>query len=296
LARLRASAPYAIAYPRRQLEHLNQNQFSLLAMWVHRREGRGAESMRERGELAGKVAVVTGGAAGMGRAIVGRFVAEGAIVVVADRNREELANLVAETGATPHCCDLAIGEAVDAMIDAAVTAHGRIDILVNNAGIPDNYQAVGELALEVWDRMIAVNLTAPMRAMRRAVPLMIASGGGAIVNIGSIASTSGAAAGAGYVAAKHGLIGLNRNTAWMYAKQGIRCNLIKPGWTETGIAGSIVGPVSDAGRDRIRDFVGLTPYKLSVDDIAELALFLASDRSRHINGAEIAADGGLTTA
>jgi NAD(P)-dependent dehydrogenase (short-subunit alcohol dehydrogenase family) len=82
----------------------------------------------------------------------------------------------------------------------------------------------------------------------------------------------------------------------MYARHGIRCNLIKPGWTETTIASNITGPVSEEGRDRIREFVNLTPYRLAVEDIAALALFLASDRARHINGAEIAADGGLTTA
>jgi NAD(P)-dependent dehydrogenase (short-subunit alcohol dehydrogenase family) len=249
-------------------------------------------------ELEGKVALVTGGAAGMGRAIVARFVAEGAIVVAADRNEQGLADLVAAAGQQvhAHCCDLAEGDQVDRMVDATVDAHGRIDILVNNAGIPDNYQGIGELSLDVWERQLAVNLVAPMRAMRRAVPVMVAQGGGAIVNIGSIASTSGAAAGAAYVAVKHGLLGLNRNTAWMYAKQGIRCNLIKPGWTETNIATNISGPISEEGRDRIREFVGLTPYRLDVADIAALALFLASDRARHINGAEIAADGGLTTA
>jgi NAD(P)-dependent dehydrogenase (short-subunit alcohol dehydrogenase family) len=252
-------------------------------------------------ELEGKVALVTGAAAGMGRAIVGRFAAEGATVFAADRNQPGLDDLVASLGTDgarvdPHHCDLADGDQVDAMVDAALGAHGRIDILVNNAGIPDNYQGVGELSLEVWERQLAVNLVAPMRAMRRTVPAMIPQGGGSIVNIGSIASTSGAAAGAAYVAAKHGLLGLNRNTAWMYAKQGIRCNLIKPGWTETTIATNILGAISEEGRDRIREFVNLAPYRLAVDDIAALALFLASDRARHINGAEIAADGGLTTA
>jgi NAD(P)-dependent dehydrogenase (short-subunit alcohol dehydrogenase family) len=252
-------------------------------------------------ELEGKIALVTGGAAGMGRAIVTRFVAEGAIVVAADRNAQGLDDLGASLGADgarvhPHHCDLAEGDQVDEMVDATIRAHGRIDILVNNAGIPDNYQGVGELSLEVWDRQLAVNLVAPMRAMRRTVPAMVAQGGGSIVNIGSIASTSGAAAGAAYVAVKHGLLGLNRNTAWMYARHGIRCNLIKPGWTETTIASNITGPISEEGRDRIREFVNLTPYRLAVEDIATLALFLASDRARHINGAEVAADGGLTTA
>jgi NAD(P)-dependent dehydrogenase (short-subunit alcohol dehydrogenase family) len=150
-------------------------------------------------ELEGKIALVTGGAAGMGRAIVTRFVAEGAIVVAADRNAQGLDDLGASLGADgarvhPHHCDLAEGDQVDEMVDATLRAHGRIDILVNNAGIPDNYQGVGDLSLEVWDRQLAVNLVAPMRAMRRTVPAMVAQGGGSIVNIGSIASTSGAAA------------------------------------------------------------------------------------------------------
>jgi NAD(P)-dependent dehydrogenase (short-subunit alcohol dehydrogenase family) len=249
-------------------------------------------------ELAGKLALVTGGAAGMGRAIVKRFAAEGAIVVAADRNVEGLEAVRAEVGGTvhPYACDLSVGEQVDRMIEDAEAAHGRIDILVNNVGLPDNYQAIGDLPLEIMERQFAVNLFAPMRAMRLVVPRMVERGGGVIVNIGSTASTSGAVAGAAYIAAKHGLIGLNRNTAWMYAKKGIRCNIINPGWTETMSAQAIIGPISEEGKARIREFVDLTPYKLQVEDIAELALFLASDRSRHINGAEIAADGGISTA
>ena len=126
-----------------------------------------------------------------------------------------------------------------------------------------------------------------------AVQRMLASGGGAIVNVVSAAGNSGAVAGAAYTSTKHGLLGLTRNTAWMYARQGIRCNAILPGGVSTSIvSGTDPQQWDSAGTERVRTFLATMPTMLEPLDIARLALFLAGDESRHVNGAAVTADGG----
>jgi NAD(P)-dependent dehydrogenase (short-subunit alcohol dehydrogenase family) len=158
-------------------------------------------------------------------------------------------------------------------------------------------QGVGELSDDIWRRVLAINLDGPMFTMRRAVPAMVAQGSGAIVNIASVGGIRGGAAGAAYTAAKHALIGLTKNTAWMYAQQGVRTNAIAPGGTKTNIAESMTPDRLDAaGMARTGAYAALIPAMLDPEDIAALALFLASDEARHINGAIVAADGGWTAA
>lgn len=128
-------------------------------------------------------------------------------------------------------------ETAEQLVDHAVSTYGRLDILCNNAGVMDYMQAVGELSDDAWRRVLRINLDGLMFTSRRAVPHMCKQGGGSIVNIASTAGISGAAAGAAYTASKHALVGLTRNTAWMYAQQGIRCNAICPGGTKTNIGG-----------------------------------------------------------
>jgi NAD(P)-dependent dehydrogenase (short-subunit alcohol dehydrogenase family) len=136
-----------------------------------------------------------------------------------------------------------------------------------------------------------------MFTMRRAVPLMVKQGGGSIVNVASTAGIEGGAAGAAYTVSKHGLVGLTRNTAWMYATQGVRCNAICPGGTRTNIAESMtLERTSLTGAARAQAYAALIPAMLEPEDIAALALFLASDESRYINGAIIPADAGWTAA
>jgi NAD(P)-dependent dehydrogenase (short-subunit alcohol dehydrogenase family) len=182
-------------------------------------------------------------------------------------------------------------------VDLAITRHGRIDVLVNNAGVMDYMQGIGELSDDIWRRVLGVNLDGPMFTMRRAVPRMVEQGGGAIVNIASTAGIEGGAAGAAYTASKHALVGLTRNTAWMYATRGVRCNAICPGATRTNIGETMPADRMDpAGAARTRAYAALIPAVLGPEDHAALALFLASDEARHINGAIIPADAGWTAA
>lgn len=248
--------------------------------------------------LEGKVAVVTGAASGMGLAIATRFAAEGASVVAGDWNAQRLDAAVAKirasngtiTGAQGNIADQAQAEG---LIDLAIDTYGKLDILCNNAGVMDYMQGVGELSDDVWRRVLSINLDGPMFTSRRAVRQMLAQGGGSIINVASTAGIHGGAAGAAYTASKHALVGLTRNTAWMYAKQGIRCNAICPGATATNIAESMpVDRIDATGAARAGVFDALAPATLEPTDIAELALFLASDASRRISGAIIPADAG----
>lgn len=248
--------------------------------------------------LEGKVVVVTGAGSGMGLAMATRFAAEGASVVAGDWNGERLDAAVAKIQADGGTIVSAQGDISDqataeGLVDLAVKTYGRLDVLCNNAGVMDYMQGVGELADEIWRKVLSINLDGPMFASRRAVQHMLEHGGGVIINTASTAGLHGGAAGAAYTVAKHGLVGLTRNTAWMYAKRGIRCNAICPGATMTHIGESMPEDRLDpTGAARAAEFAALAPVYLQPDDIAALALFLASDESRHINGAIIPADGG----
>jgi NAD(P)-dependent dehydrogenase (short-subunit alcohol dehydrogenase family) len=248
--------------------------------------------------LKDKVAVVTGAGSGIGRATAELFVAEGAAVVASDWNARTLDEVVGALRASGGAIvavqgNVALRADAEAMIDRAVADFGRLDVLVNNAGTMDYNHGVGSVPDEVWERLLAINLTGPMYTSRRAVQRMLASGGGAIVNVVSAAGNSGAVAGAAYTSTKHGLLGLTRNTAWMYARQGIRCNAILPGGVSTSIvSGTDPQQWDSAGTERVRTFLATMPTMLEPLDIARLALFLAGDESRHVNGAAVTADGG----
>ncbi len=248
--------------------------------------------------LQGKVAVITGAASGMGLAMAKLFAAEGASVVAGDWNEARLKDAVAAIKASGGAIAGAQGDIGDqataeSLVDLAVKTYGRIDVLVNNAGVMDYMQGVAELSDDIWRRVLRINLDGPMFTSRRAIPHMISQGGGSVINIASTAALSGGAAGAAYTAAKHGLLGLTKSTAWMYAQKGIRCNAICPGGTKTNIGESMPRERLDpAGGARAGAFAALIPAMLEPSDIAALALFLASDESRHINGAIITADAG----
>ena len=252
--------------------------------------------------LQGKVTVITGAGSGMGLAMATLFAAEGASVVAGDWNGERLDAAVASikesggtiTGAQGNIADQATAEH---LVDLAINTYGHLDVLCNNAGVMDYMQGVAELSDDVWRRVLSINLDGPMFTSRRALQHMLARGSGSIVNVASTAGIHGGAAGAAYTASKHALVGLTRNTAWMYATRGIRCNAICPGATKTNIAETMPPERLDAaGSQRAGLFATLVPAYLEPIDIASLALFLASDESQHINGTIIPADGGWAAA
>lgn len=259
-------------------------------------------------KLEGRVAVVTGASSGMGEAIARLFAQEGANVVAVARREERLEALQASATDYPgailaHPGDVSREDDVNSMIETAVTQFGRLDILVNNAGIMDNMMPAGEASDELWDHVLAVNLTGPFWACRKAIGAMLdqplratkqgPSNAGNIINVSSIGGLFGSRAGAAYTASKHGLIGLSRNIGFMYAGRGIRCNAICPGGVETEIGTGIVHP-SSFGIQRAMIGMETNPRQGSAEEIAQVALFLASDDSSFINGATIVADAGWT--
>jgi NAD(P)-dependent dehydrogenase (short-subunit alcohol dehydrogenase family) len=249
-------------------------------------------------QLQGKVAVVTGAASGIGLAIATRFAAEGASVVAGDWNAERLDAAVAKiqasggkiVGAQGNIADQA---AAEHLIELAISTYGRLDALCNVAGVMDYMQGVGELSDDIWRRVMSINLDGPMFTSRKAVQYMLEHGGGSIINISSTAGIHGGAAGAAYTASKHAIVGLTRNTAWMYAQKGIRCNAICPGATKTNIGETMPADRMDpAGSARAQAFAALAPAYLEPEDIAGLAVFLASDDAHRINGTIVPADAG----
>jgi NAD(P)-dependent dehydrogenase (short-subunit alcohol dehydrogenase family) len=252
--------------------------------------------------LEGKVAIITGAGSGMGRAMAVRFAAEGAKIVAADWHQESLDETVAmlsDAGGTAigvqgNVADQAQAEAI---IDAAVSAYGKVDVLCNNAGVMDTNQGAAELSNEMWERVLGINLTGPMYLTRKVIPVMLNGGGGAIINTASVAGVGGGAAGLAYTASKHGLVGLTKQTAFRYALEGIRCNAIAAGAVETNIMQSVDPTKMDpAGSARCQTYYAAIPGQLKPEEIANLALFLASDEATKINGAIIPADAGWLSA
>jgi NAD(P)-dependent dehydrogenase (short-subunit alcohol dehydrogenase family) len=251
--------------------------------------------------LQGKTAIVTGAGAGIGEAIALRFLEEGANVVstdVAADRVEALREKASAFGARSLCLVSDVGEPdqIESMFDQAVATFGRLDILVNNAGVMDNFEPVGEVEDAKWDRIMRINVDGPFRAMRRAVHLFLAQPeGGVILNIGSIGGLNGARAGAAYTTSKFALVGLTKNTAYMYSKSGIRCNAIAPGGVVTRIGETIdMENVSPLVKDRIFSGMVTNPRMGESGEIASTALFLCSDEASYVNGAVVIADGGWT--
>jgi len=248
--------------------------------------------------LEGKVAIVTGAGSGMGRAMANLFATEGAKVVAGEWNATTLDEVVAEVkagggqivGIRGDISDVAQAEAI---VAGAVEAFGRVDVLVNNAGVMDQNEAVGDVDDATWERVLGINLFGTMHMTRAAVRLMAEQGSGSIVNVASVAGLVGGVAGVSYTVSKHGILGLTKNTAWMYALKGVRCNVICPGAVATNIQQSMdMSKIDTFGSERLNLVYSLIPGQLEGADIAKLALFLASDDSAKINGAIIAADAG----
>ena len=246
--------------------------------------------------LEGKSIVVTGASSGMGKSIVELFVREGAKVVAVARRKERLDELVASLEGEAGCAlafvgDVSSQESIEAAIDYAVEQFGRLDVLVNNAGVMDDMSPIGDIENERIEKVFAVNVYGPMYAMRKAVQVFKAQGGGG--NIVNVSSLGGArtAAGAIYCASKAAMNSLTRNTAFMYMEEGIRCNAIAPGGIATEIATSM-GMPNMAGYGRVQKVLAAAPAPGTPEDIANAALFLASDESSYVDGVILEVDGG----
>lgn len=252
-------------------------------------------------KLKDKVAIVTGASAGMGRDIAYLFAKEGATVYAVARRLERLEELAnsakdLEGKIIPVAADLTSKEAAENIIDKAVKESGKLDILVNNAGIMDDFSPVGDVKDEMIEKLFSLNVFAPFYSMRKAVEVFLENGGGNIINVASIGGICGSRAGAAYTASKHALIGLTKNTGYMYSRKNIRCNAICPGGVETEIAtGEFMQNINPNGFDMIKLGMGNNPRQGKGSEIATVALFLASDDSSYINGQCIVVDGGWTS-
>jgi NAD(P)-dependent dehydrogenase (short-subunit alcohol dehydrogenase family) len=248
--------------------------------------------------LQNKVAVVTGAASGMGKSIAILYGKEGAKVVVSDINLDA-ANLTVEEiksnggEAIAILANVAKEEDIQNLIDTAVNTYGTVDILVNNAGIMDNFEPAGDIQDEKWEKIFTINTTSVMRATRKVLPIFLEKQKGVIINVASAGGLQGARAGAAYTASKHAVIGFTKNTGFMYAQNGIRCNAIAPGGVETNIASSMTS-INEFGMGRAQTGMGVNPRIGKPEEIAGVALFLASEESSFVNGAVINADAGWT--
>jgi NAD(P)-dependent dehydrogenase (short-subunit alcohol dehydrogenase family) len=245
--------------------------------------------------LSGKVGVITGAASGVGRATALRFAAEGARVVVADYNEpagQAVARELAEAGGEALAVKVDVSRAaeVEAMVAATVAEFGRLDVLFNNAAVAlvgrDN--RVTEIAEDVWDYVLSVNLKGVYLSCKHAIPVMAANGGGSVINNVSIAALVAEPDLDAYTAAKGGVLSLSRSVAANYAPQGIRCNSICPGLIRTPMAAGISADVLERFERETLLAIG------EPEDVAHLVVYLASDEARYVTGATFVIDGGYT--
>jgi NAD(P)-dependent dehydrogenase (short-subunit alcohol dehydrogenase family) len=238
--------------------------------------------------FVGKVALVTGGASGIGRATAVHLAAEGAAVVVADRQP-----LTGLAGVDSSTVDVTEEDAVEALVATIVARHGRLDVAVNAAGVPSTYAKTSECPTDVWHSTLAVNLTGVFFCLRAELRAMTAQDppGGAVVNVSSAAGLMGTPGMPAYVASKHGVVGLTKTAALEVVRRGIRVNAVCPGAVRTPMLAGFVGNDEEtlAGLGRAQPIGRLA----DPDEIAAAIVWLCSDAASYVTGAAVPVDGGV---
>lgn len=244
--------------------------------------------------LDGKVVLVTGGGSGIGQAACRLYAREGARVVVSDlddKGGAETVRLIQDEGGTAIFvrADVSNPAACQAMIDSTLEEFGRLDIAFNNAGIGGEANLTADYSVEGWQKVVAINLSGVFYCMKYEIPVLLKSGGGAIVNMASILGQAGFEQSPAYVAAKHGVLGLTKTAALEYSKQGIRINAVGPGFISTPL---ISGLEQDEQTRNL--LVSLHPIgRLGTsEEVAELVIWLSSDKASFVSGAYYPVDGG----
>ena len=242
-------------------------------------------------KLQDKVAIITGSTSGMGVEEAFRFAKEGAKVVVVGRNQarlDETCEHIRSNGG--EClgvaCDITTPEGCRELFNETMRQYGRIDILVNNAGVFDKYVKLLDTSEELWDSIFNINVKAIFRLCKLVLPQMIERHNGAIVNIGSIAGLVANKGGAAYTTSKHAVIGLTKHLSSAYAMEGVKINCICPGTIVTPLIKDVVATIP-------KDNVPMRRFG-QPEEVADLAVFLASDEAGFMNGAIIPIDGGFT--